>query len=218
MTESFNEAGEKRESKFWELWFLYKSENFSLVFMRTHKMPTRAGSAEFKYSCTWVSKNGSVQQTAQKVVVGWKRESLSRSSFHQGSGPHYKLKNLRVMFRTALTWKLRAVSSGWGTAATWQPSTSKACWWPWTHDCPGAIPEGLSLVSSRPLIQDNLLSHQNGLWDPFQAQAQEGSVQAILLPTPAPAPPLGSWDTILEITVKTKLSVKQEMYFPRGMP
>lgn len=53
---------------------------------------------------------------------------------------------------------------------------------------------------------------------PFQAQAQEGSVQATLLPTPAPAPPLGSWDTILEITVKTKLSVKQEMCFPGGMP
>lgn len=139
MTESFNEAGEKRELKLWELWFLYKSENFSLVFIRTRKMPTRAGSAEFKYSCIWVSKNDSVQQTAQKVVVGWKRESLSRNSFHQGSGPHYKLKNLRVMFRTALTWKLRAVSSGWGTAATWQPSTSKACWWLWTHDCPGDI-------------------------------------------------------------------------------
>lgn len=75
----------------------------------------------------------------QKVVVGWKRESLSRSSFHGESGPHYKLKNLRVIYRTALTWKLGAVSSGWGTVATRQPSTSKVCRWPWTHDCPEDI-------------------------------------------------------------------------------
>lgn len=53
---------------------------------------------------------------------------------------------------------------------------------------------------------------------PFQAKAQEGSVQATLLPTPVPGPPLGSGDIILEITVKTKLPVKQELYFPGGLP